>query len=99
MTQPACLLAGAGRQTNPNDSRPPPRLRASTRMLGKSRKTESKFLGGSRVKESSRLDGTGSAMGADESARSVGTVVAYFPTAATKKSVARGKKVTKRAWG
>lgn len=61
--------------------------------------SSSSFMGKSWSKESNQLERAGLTMGANVNARSVGTVVAHFPTAVATKSAARRKKATKRASG
>ena len=75
---------------------PPPSFAGENQAAGSS------FSGRGRRRskeESGRSGRAGWAMGAEGSVRSVGTVVAHFPTAVATRSVARGKKATKRAWG
>lgn len=95
-----CLPAGRGNHTNSKHFQRPARFQSTpaSRFARKSQVASSKFIGSSRSRESSRLDRAGLAMGADVRARSVGTVVAHFPTAVDTKWTARGRKSTKRAW-
>lgn len=99
-TRRPCLPAGPHEHT---DSKPfqRPRFQATpaSRVMRKSQGASRKFDGSSRSQESSRLVRAGLAMGADFCARSVGTVVAHYPTAVASRSMARGRKSTKRAWG
>lgn len=96
------IPAGRGKNVNSRHFRRP-RLRptpASGRERTSRAASSSGFTAKSRSTESSRrLDRAGLAMGASVNARSVGTVVAHFPTAVAARLAARGKKATKRAWG
>eukprot|EP00903_Cladosiphon_okamuranus_P005513 g5493.t1 len=99
---PARLTPGRGKHANPKHFQRP-RFQ-STPASGSARKSQaasSSCMRRSRYrsKESSRLWHVGSGMGAECSARSVGTVVAHFPTAVATRSAARGKKAAKRVWG
>lgn len=99
-TAGSSLPASRGKHAKPKHfQRPRFQSTRASRARRKNQVAIRRFCASSRCAESIRLDRAGLAMGADAGTRSVGTVVAHFPTAVSTMLTARRRKATKKAWG